>query len=327
MNEESTRPFSRRPDVNRLQAELEVVRARAAELEHQVATRTAALESAMAAMQHTRQELRAAQAQLIHQDKLASLGALTAGIAHEIKNPLNFITNFAEVNAELLDELRETLDGDPDPALTQELLEDLAQNAGIIREHGQRADRIVRSMMAHARDGAGEKETVDLNKLVAEHVDLAYHGKRAQTPGFTVALEPTLADEVGTVEVLPQALGRVVLNLVGNAFDAVQEAATQRDAAYAPRVTVTTRRTDTRVVIEVGDNGLGIPQGLCEKIFTPFFTTKPSGRGTGLGLSLSYDIVTQGHGGTLTVESTEGEGARFTIVLPAVSDVPGATSD
>ena len=276
------------------------------QLEQTIAERTAALRQSLTDLQATQQ-------QLIHAEKMASLGALTAGIAHEIKNPLNFINNFAEVNEELADELREDLAGHPE-ALAQidDLLIDLKNNATVIAQHGKRADGIVRSMMQHARSGSSEKQAVDLNALVAEHVELAYHGKRATTPDFTIEIVRDFGGDVGEVSMVPQDLGRVVLNLVGNAFDALVEAGTE-----APRVTVSTRRLADAVEIRVADNGPGMSAEVQQKIFEPFFTTKPAGSGTGLGLSLSYDIITQGHGGTMGVESTPGQGAAFVVTLPA----------
>ncbi|MDX1530011.1 MAG: ATP-binding protein [Rhodothermales bacterium] len=269
------------------------------ELERLVAERTADLE--------------AAQAQLVQQEKLASLGALTAGIAHEIKNPLNFVVNFAGISRELADDL----EGEADPAEQEALLADLKANAAKIEEHGRRADAIVRAMMEHARSGSGERRAVDLNALVREYVGLAYHGARARHPAFTVTLEQRFAEAVGRVEVVPQEIGRVLINLLDNAFDAVRQRAADGDAAYVPTVQVSTRRTDDRVEVRVEDNGPGIPEDTAAKIFEPFFTTKPSGEGTGLGLSLSYDIVVQGHGGALEVESADGGGTVFTVGLPA----------
>jgi signal transduction histidine kinase/ligand-binding sensor domain-containing protein len=285
------------------------VRQRNRELEAEVVARTTALRQSL-------DDLKQAQVQLVHAEKMASLGQLTAGIAHEIKNPLNFVTNFAGLSKELALELEEALDAGTDPEEIKALLADLQLNARKIEEHGVRADTIVRSMMQHARGGEGQREGVDLNALVDEYVDLAWHGKRAQASGFNAAVEKELSEAVGRVEVVPQEIGRVLLNLVGNAFDAVQERAGQVNGQYAPTVTVATRRVGDRVEIRVADNGPGIPEGVRAKVFEPFFTTKPAGSGTGLGLSLSYEIVTQGHGGTLTVESEKGEGAAFVVRLP-----------
>ena len=269
------------------------------------------------ALNATVEELKTMQAQLVQQEKLASLGQLTAGIAHEIKNPLNFINNFAEVNEELADELRDELA--PHPEIlgdVSDLLDDLRKNAAVIATHGKRADAIVQSMMAHARGGESRRETVDVNVYVDEYLGLAYHGQRARVPDFNAELIRDFDDAAGTLELMPQEIGRVLLNLLGNAFDALYEHASNHNGPYAPRVTVTTRRTGNRVAIRVADNGPGIPPKIRDHIFEPFFTTKPTGVGTGLGLSLSHDIVTQGHGGTLTVESAQGEGATFVVTLP-----------
>ncbi len=267
-------------------------------------------------------QLKSTQAQLVQQEKMASLGALTAGIAHEIKNPLNFINNFAEVNEELADELQDAL---ANGESVEDIIADLKQNAAVIAQHGKRADGIVKSMMAHAREGKGEREVVNLNALIDEHVELAYHGKRAQVPEFKVEIERVYDDSIGKVEIVPQDIGRVILNLVGNAFDAVLERAAGSKGQYEPVVHVSSCKKAECIEIRVTDNGPGMNEAVKAKVFEPFFTTKPTGSGTGLGLSLSYDIITQGHGGTLTVESDEGEGAAFVITLPLAEDSPGST--
>ncbi len=193
----------------------------------------------------------------------------------------------------------------------------------VIAQHGKRADGIVHAMIQHASAGTGQRELTDINALVSEHIELAYHGKRAQMTGFHATLERDLEAEAGTVDVVPQEIGRVLLNLLSNAFDAVHEHAVSVNGQYEPTVTVSTRQVDGQLEIRVSDNGPGIPAEIKDRIFEPFFTTKPTGTGTGLGLSLSYDIVTQGHGGTLTVESAEGEGATFVITLPGNSPNTG----
>lgn len=270
------------------------------------------------ALEATLGELKSTQQQLVQQEKLASLGQLTAGIAHEIKNPLNFITNFAEVNEELSEELREELSEFPDVLQkVEDLLVDLRQNAGVIKQHGRRADAIVRSMMAHARTGTGERELVNFNDLIDEHVELAYHGKRAQVPGFPAQIDRDYAPDVGHVEVVPQEIGRVVLNLVTNAFDAVAEHVAGQNGQYVPHVRVSTRRSGGMVELRIEDNGPGISDEVRDRIFEPFFTTKAAGSGTGLGLSMSYDIITQSHGGTLEVERAQDGGAAFVVRLPA----------
>ncbi|RMF57410.1 MAG: GAF domain-containing protein [Bacteroidetes bacterium] len=266
----------------------------------------------------TVEELKTMQAQLVQQEKLASLGQLTAGIAHEIKNPLNFINNFAEVNEELADELRDELAPHPEIlADVEDLLDDLRKNAAVIATHGKRADAIVQSMMAHARGGESRRETVDVNAYVDEYLGLAYHGQRARVPDFNAEIIRDFDEAAGRLELMPQEIGRVLLNLLGNAFDALHEHTSKHPGTYAPKLTVTTRRENGHVAIHVADNGPGIPDEVRAHIFEPFFTTKPTGSGTGLGLSLSHDIVTQGHGGTLTVESTPGAGATFVVTLPA----------
>ncbi len=279
-----------------------------ATLEQRVAERTDALSTSL-------KHLKATQAQLIQQEKLASLGGLTAGIAHEIKNPLNFINNFAALSRELVDELAH----ETDPDEVRVILADLKTNAGKIETHGKRADNIVQSMMAHAQEGKGTRETVALNELIDEYVTLAYHGKRAHRPQLTVHIERDYGKNVGHVAVVPQDMGRVVLNLVGNAFDAVMERAASEKGAYEPIVRVVSCRKADAMEIRVEDNGPGMSPEVQAKVFEPFFTTKPTGSGTGLGLSLSYDIITQGHGGTLTVVSTPGAGATFLVRLPLPS--------
>ena len=285
-------------------------------LEQQVTERTAALEKSL-------RQLKRTQARLIQQEKLASLGQLTAGIAHEIKNPLNFVNNFAELSEELAQELREALaNGDN----LSDIIDDLEQNAQRISHHGKRADGIVHAMMQHASGGSGKREATEINAFISEHIDLAYHGKQAQVPDLKVEIERDLGVDACTVEIVPREIGRVLLNLFGNAFDAVHERAVNVNGAYIPTVTVSTRQAEGQVEIRVKDNGPGIPAEIREKIFEPFFTTKPTGTGTGLGLSLSYDIVTQGHGGTLTVESEEGKGATFIITLPVNHKGPDSGS-
>ncbi|MDX1418737.1 MAG: ATP-binding protein [Rubricoccaceae bacterium] len=263
-------------------------------------------------------ELRATQAQLVQKEKLASLGALTAGIAHEIKNPLNFVNNFAGLSREIVAELEE----ETDPDERRALLDDLRQNAAKIEEHGRRADAIVKAMMEHARSGSGERRPVALNGLVEEYAAHALHAMKVRHEGFEAALSLDLADDAGEVEVEPQEIGRVLINLIDNALDATRQRAETAPGGYAPAVTVATRRTAGGVEVCVSDNGPGMAPEVREKVFEPFFTTKPTGEGTGLGLSMSYDIVTQGHGGRLTVESEPGAGAQFTLTLPAAAPEP-----
>lgn len=260
--------------------------------------------------------LRTTQTQLIQSEKMASLGELTAGIAHEIQNPLNFVNNFSDVSVELLDELRE----EQDATIRDELLTDLKQNLHKISHHGGRASSIVKGMLEHSRTSTGQREPTDLNALADEYLRLAYHGLRAKDKTFNAQFSTDLDASLGLVSVVPQDLGRVLLNLFTNAFYAVQQRQKQSGSAtspsYQPTVRVETRCADGQAQIQIIDNGTGIPESAKQKIFQPFFTTKPTGEGTGLGLSLAYDIVTKGHGGTLTVESREGEGAEFIIKLP-----------
>jgi signal transduction histidine kinase len=280
-------------------------------LEQQVTERTAALKLSL-------DELKSTQEQLIQREKMASLGELTAGIAHEIQNPLNFVNNFSEVSSELVEELRvgpflRLSEGDRKEA--GDILEDLGQNIFRIHHHGQRADAIVKNMLLHSRANTGQKEPTDINALADEYLRLAYYGLRAKDKGFNANLVTEFDISIGKVEVVPQDLGRVLLNLFHNAFYATQEKKSQLNGQYQPEVKVTTNRLDGRIEIKVRDNGTGIPENVKGKIFQPFFTTKPTGQGTGLGLSLSYDIITKGHGGELSVASEQGEWAEFTITL------------
>lgn len=263
-------------------------------------------------------ELKATQSQLIQSEKMASLGELTAGIAHEIQNPLNFINNFAEVNTELIDELQSELKaGKVDDAIT--LSNDIKENEQKIVHHGKRADGIVKGMLQHSRNSSGVKEPTDINVLADEYLRLAYHGLRAKDKSFNASMKTDFDESIGSINVVPQDIGRVILNLITNAFYAVTERKTLRqaqgDSSYEPTVSVSTKKEGGKVVISVKDNGNGIPQKVLDKIFQPFFTTKPTGQGTGLGLSLSFDIV-KAHGGELNVKTNQGEGSEFVIQLP-----------
>jgi signal transduction histidine kinase/HAMP domain-containing protein len=269
------------------------------------------------------EQLKAAQASLIQAEKMASLGQLTAGIAHEIKNPLNFVNNFAELSRELLDELGESVAAFVSKGATSdrreidELLTTLRGNMTKIAEHGRRADGIVKSMLSHSRGGGGERGSADLNTLVEEALGLAYHGVRAQDPGFNVTLERDYEPDLGLVELVPQDITRVLLNLYGNGFYAADKRRRESgDPAFEPVLRVTTRSRGEAVEIRVRDNGIGIAPEVRANLFTPFFTTKPTGEGTGLGLSISYDIIVQGHGGTIDVDSERGVFAEFTLRLP-----------
>ena len=275
--------------------------------------------------------LKAAQANLIQAEKMASLGQLTAGIAHEIKNPLNFVNNFANLSVELLDELKAAagpaiagLDGDT-RAEIDETIGMLTSNLEKIGEHGRRADGIVRSMLEHSRGGSGERRSVDLNGLVEEALNLAYHGARAQDQSFNITLDRDFAEAIAPIDLVPQDVTRVFLNLFGNGFYAASKRRMEADdSTFRPTVTVTTRDLGDGVEIRVRDNGTGISAEIKDKLFQPFFTTKPTGEGTGLGLSISYDIVTQQHGGTIAVDSQFGEFTEFTIRLPRDRQATGA---
>jgi signal transduction histidine kinase len=285
----------------------------------------------------TLSELRSTQAQLIQQEKMASLGELTAGIAHEIQNPLNFVNNFGEVNNELIEELRaekgksekekgkgEREKGEMEKGkreIESELLQDIYNNNEKIIEHGKRADAIVKNMLEHSRQGTGQKQPTDINALADEYLKLAYHGLRAKDKSFNAALTTDFDQTIGTINIIPQDIGRVLLNLYNNAFYAVREKAAGSKlkptlGEYEPEVSITTRKNGDQVTITVRDNGNGIPKEIVDKIFQPFFTTKPTGQGTGLGLSLAYDIV-KAHGGEIRVKTEEGKGSEFIIQLTA----------
>jgi two-component system NtrC family sensor kinase len=268
-----------------------------------------------AKLQNTLANLQATQKQLVQSEKMASLGELTAGIAHEIQNPLNFVNNFAEVNVELIDEL-ETEANKGNLEEVKLLAKDIKENETKINHHGKRADAIVKSMLQHSRKSSGQKELTDINALCDEYLRLSYHGLRAKDKSFNAEFDTQYDTTLAPINVVPQDIGRVILNLINNAFYAVNERQKKdKDSGYKPRVTLTTRQEGKQVVIEVADNGTGMPDQVKEKIFQPFFTTKPTGEGTGLGLSLSYDIVTKGHGGTMQVETKEGVGTRFNVQL------------
>jgi two-component system, NtrC family, sensor kinase len=305
--------------LQRLEEEKEnkLIQARKAELEVLVAERTAELtkqkEELITAVDH----LKATQSQLVQSEKMASLGELTAGIAHEIQNPLNFVNNFAEVNSELIEELREEQEREiPDKELIEEILHDLADNMQKMVHHGKRADSIVKGMLMHSRSGSGEKEVVDVNALADEYMRLAYHGLRAKDKSFNAALEKDFQTEVLMARVMPQDFGRVLLNIFNNAFYAVMQRKKMADEAYQPSVYLSSRLENNGVEIRIRDNGTGIPDSVRAKIFEPFFTTKPTGQGTGLGLSLGYEIIHAGHNGTLEVESEKDSFTEFIIRIP-----------
>jgi two-component system NtrC family sensor kinase len=271
-------------------------------------------------LQQSLDNLKSAQAQLIQSEKMASLGELTAGIAHEIQNPLNFVNNFSEVNSELIAEMKEEIDkGNVEEV--RAIANDIADNEQKINHHGKRADAIVKGMLQHSRASSGQKELTDINVLADEYLRLAYHGLRAKDKIFDATLQIDFDKNIRKLNVVPQDIGRVLLNLYNNAFYAVNEKSKQQNENYEPTVSVSTKKINDKIEIRVKDNGNGIPQKVVDKIFQPFFTTKPTGQGTGLGLSLSYDII-KAHGGEIKVETQEGEGAEFVIQLPTNNKMP-----
>jgi signal transduction histidine kinase len=286
-----------------------------AKLEIQVAERTAEIRGQKEELQNALNELKSTQSQLIQSEKMASLGELTAGIAHEIQNPLNFVNNFSEVSTELLDEMAEEIEkGDLDEA--KAILSDIKQNLEKINHHGKRADAIVKGMLQHSRTtNNAVKEPTDINKLADEYLRLAYHGLRAKDKSFNATMNTEFDETIGSIYIIPQDMGRVILNLITNAFYATNEKQKKGVENFEPTVTVATKKVGDTVIMSVKDNGNGIPQQVLDKIFQPFFTTKPTGQGTGLGLSLAYDIV-KAHGGALKVETEENVGTRFIIHLP-----------
>jgi signal transduction histidine kinase len=271
------------------------------------------------ALEKTLADLKNTQRQLVQSEKMASLGELTAGIAHEIQNPLNFVNNFSEVNKELLTEMNEEIEkGNFDEV--KALAKDVTDNEEKINFHGKRADAIVKGMLQHSRSSSGQKEPTDINALCDEYLRLAYHGLRAKDKSFNATLKTNFDESIGNINIIPQDMGRVILNLITNAFYVINEKAlsavvTPTAAKYEPTVSVSTKKLGDKILISVKDNGNGIPQKVLDKIFQPFFTTKPTGQGTGLGLSMSYDII-KAHNGELKVETKEGEFAEFIITLP-----------
>lgn len=308
--------FARLASSKKQIEEFKIINEQNKELDRMVAERTAELTEQKNELENTVALLQTTQQQLIQSEKLASLGELTAGIAHEIQNPLNFVNNFSEVSVELLDEMQlELNNGDKDEAIA--IAGDIKQNLEKIIHHGKRADGIVKGMLQHSRASNGVKEAVDINNLADEYLRLAYHGLRAKDKTFNSELITSFAPDLPKVNIVPQDVGRVFINLFNNAFYAVHQKQKLGDATYKPVVEVTTASKDGVVEVRVRDNGTGIPDAIKEKIMQPFFTTKPSGEGTGLGLSLSYDIIAKGHGGTIKIDSKENEFTEFTIVLPS----------
>jgi signal transduction histidine kinase len=270
------------------------------------------------------EELRTTQDRLVQTQKLALLGQLTAGIAHEIKNPLNFVNNFSGISAELIDELRDTLKGipldDKARAEIEELADTLKSNFDKVMHHGRRADAIVKNMLQHSREGSGEHRVIDINALVEESLNLAWHGARAETQGFEIKLKQSFDPSAGDADIFPQDIRRALLNLISNGFyAAAKRRAHVNGGDYEPTLTASTKSLGERVEIRIRDNGTGMPPGVKEKMFNPFFTTKPTGEGTGLGLSISHDIIVKQHGGSIEVDTQPGEFTEITVILPRVA--------
>jgi signal transduction histidine kinase len=302
---------NKRLHESKLEAEQEkkkLIENRKEELEQEVQARTSELEEAYEELKQSHEELKAAQEQLVQQEKLDSLGKLTAGIAHEIKNPLNFVNNFSDLSVELVEEARDEVDDSE----VLDILDDVEANLKKINEHGDRADGIVKSMLQHSRGGDGEMESTDLNALIEEYVNLAFHGMRASEHPINVDIELDLDESVGEVPLIAEDFSRVIINLCNNAFDAMRKKQVDEEN-YDPTLSVRTRRKNDQVLIEVEDNGPGIPEDMKDKIMQPFFTTKEGTEGTGLGLSITNDII-KAHGGQLETKSNK-EGSIFRIHL------------
>src|SRR6202030_4505415 len=265
-------------------------------------------------------DLRTAQDRLVQTEKLAPLGQLTAGIAHEIKNPLNFVNNFSALSAELIDELNEVLKPAALDDKTREEIEELTHmlkgNLEKVVQHGKRADSIVKNMLLHSREGSGERRQADINAIVEESLNLAYHGARAEKNGFNITLKRNLDPKAGMIDLYPQEITRVFLNLISNGFYAAAKRKETGEEAFEPTLSAATKSLGNKVVIRIRDNGTGIPLEVRDKIFNPFFTTKPAGEGTGLGLSMSHDIVVKQHGGSINVDSEPGAFTEFIVTLP-----------
>ena len=287
-------------------------------LEQRVQSRTGELSAQKEVLQKTLQELKASQSQLIQKEKMASLGSLTAGVAHEIQNPLNFVINFGEVNRELLSEMKERIAHENLPkSFTDEirdLIEDLADNQNKILHHGQRADGIVKNMLQHARIQSGVMELTDLNELAEEYLKLAYHGFRVKHKSFHCHFKTAYDEHIGRIDLVPEDIGHTLVNLFNNAFFSMNEKMKLKGDGYEPVLDVSTQRKEGKAMVTVRDNGMGISTKIMDKIYQPFFTTKPTGEATGLGLSLSYDMI-KAHQGELKADSMEGEFAAFTIEL------------
>jgi two-component system NtrC family sensor kinase len=309
--------FARWATTKKNQEEFRIITQQNVELDRLVAERTAELTKQKNELQETLVLLQTTQQQLIQSEKQASLGELTAGIAHEIQNPLNFVNNFSEVSIELIDEMeQELINGDKDEAIA--IAGDLKQNLEKIIHHGKRADGIVKGMLQHSRASNGIKEPTNINTLADEYLRLAYHGLRAKDKSFNTEMITRFDENLPMVNIVPQDIGRVLLNLFTNAFYAVQQKGKTAGENFKPEVAVTTYTEKRQVIIRVRDNGVGIPDDIKDKIMQPFFTTKPTGEGTGLGLSLSYDMVVKGHGGNIAINSKQGEFTEFIVSLPVI---------
>ncbi len=320
--------------IRMLERERDKERERYNQIEREVALRTTELESQKLVLEDSLHRLRQTQDQLVVKEKLASLGQLTAGIAHEIKNPLNFISNFSTLSVDLVRDIRELIEparaylGDETRREFDDSFDLLAENLSKIRDHGRRADRIVRSMLQHSRTGVGERRATEVNSLVNESVDLAYHGVRAQDPGLNLVIERDIDRNLGSAYLVPQDISRVIVNLVTNAVYSVSKRRREGgDPHYRSRIRIATRLIDDGIEIRIRDNGIGISPQVMERLFTPFFTTKPIGEGTGLGLSLSYDIIVKGHQGRLHAESQQNDYAEFIIWLPRGTATPTGAPD
>jgi signal transduction histidine kinase len=307
-------PFSQRQmDLVQTFADQAVIAIENVRLFEQVQERTKELSLSL-------EDLRTAQDRLVQTEKLASLGQLTAGIAHEIKNPLNFVNNFSALSAELIDELNEVLKStDLDDKIREEideLTEMLRGNLEKVVQHGKRADSIVKNMLLHSREGSGEHRPVDINAIVEESLNLAYHGARAEKSGFNITLQRDLDPDAGLIDLYPQEITRVFLNLISNGFYAATKRKERGEESFEPTLSASTKSLGSKVEIRIRDNGTGIPLEVKEKMFNPFFTTKPAGEGTGLGLSMSHDIVVKQQGGNIDVDTKQGVFTEFIITLP-----------
>jgi len=312
-------PLETRDEIGAMVAALRMLRDSLIERDRLEREIRAARDTAESALQ----DLKAAQANLIQAEKMASLGQLTAGIAHEIKNPLNFVNNFSSLSVELTAELNEVLKS---AFFSDNIRQEVAELTGMLKDnlekvvqHGKRADSIVKNMLQHSREGSGEHHPADINAIVDESLNLAYHGARAEKAGFSIALQRDLDPSVGMADVYPQEITRVLLNLISNGFYATTKRKVEVGDGFEPMLSATTKNLGDKVEIRIRDNGTGIPEEIKEKIFNPFFTTKPTGEGTGLGLSMSYDIVVKQHGGSIDVETEPGLFTEFKIVLPRTS--------